>query len=238
MSTRMNVVRLALILLFGVVAGAARGAVLYTSTFSSGDDGWVDRDSNEMIVSWANSFGNTAGSLLGFFDSQDVPVPETDAFRANGSTAGGSFVGDYTAANAGELVFNFYALDVKPSDLVLRLNGNGYTFFRSVGSQVVSVGSWYTVTVPLVWDVNWIGSGSSDFSTALAGVNWIDVQVTRNGSDSQSYYLDNIELKEGSNNENGGGGGDSAVPEPELGLFALCIGTLLLARKKLYREYV
>ncbi|MBW7908933.1 MAG: hypothetical protein H3C50_08475 [Kiritimatiellae bacterium] len=210
----------------------AGGAVLYVSTFDSNDEGWLDRDASEMAVSFNGSFGNGAGSLAGVFASQGIPTPETDAFRAGGSTAGGAFAGDYTAVNAGEFVFSFYAEDVLPSDLVLRLNGGSGTFFRSVGAQVSGIGSWYTVTVPLVWDASWVGSGAGAFATALTAVNWIDVQVTRNGGDGQTYYLDNFELKEASESNNGGGG-DPLVPEPQLGIFALCLGALLLARRRL-----
>ncbi len=219
------------VLLIAALSLSARGAVLYTSTFDSSDEGWLDRDFNEMAVSFDSGFGNAAGSLRGVFDAQDVPMPETDAFRAGGSTAGGAFVGDYTAINAGEFTFSFYAADIRPSDLVLRLNGDGNTFFRSIGSQVSGVGRWYTVTVPLLWDASWVGAGASAFASALTGVNWIDIQVTRNGADGQTYYLDNFELKEGNQNNGGGGGGDPLVPEPELGLFALCLGALLLARR-------
>ena len=54
---------------------SARGAVLYTSTFDSNDEGWLDRDLNEMAVSFDGGFGNAVGSLRGVFDGQDVPMP-------------------------------------------------------------------------------------------------------------------------------------------------------------------
>lgn len=221
--------------IFGILtlafAMGAQGATVYTSAFSANDEGWVDRDASEMAVSHAGGFGNPAGSLRGDFAAQGIPSPESDAFRANSGTASGAFVGDYSAINATALKFNFYAADVTPSDLVLRFNGASYTFFRSLGSLVTGVGSWYSITVPLTWDASWIGSGAANFATALASVQWVDVQVTRSGTGSQTYYMDNFELKNTPLDNGGGGGG--AVPEPRTGIFALWIGALLLSRRKM-----
>lgn len=210
-----------------LMAVSSQGAALYTSTFDTDDEGWLDRDTDEMTVSHNAGFGNAAGSLQGSFAALDDPLVESDAFRATNTTAGGAFVGDYTAISASYYSFDFYAADVLPSDLIVRFHGGGFTFFRTVGSFIASVGSWYSVTAPLNYDGSWVGGTAGNFASALLDVRWVDVIVTRNGQGSQTYYMDNFSL-----NGSGGGGGGGAVPEPRLGIFALWVGALLLTRKK------
>lgn len=224
---------------------SAQGAAIYTSSFGLGSEGWTDRDLGKMTVSYESGIGYPAGSLKGSFAAQGTPISQTDAFRASTGTGSGGteFVGDYSAVNTPyaitKFTFDFYAATVLPSDLTIRFNGNGFTFFRSVGSYISGIGNWYTVTAPLTYDASWIGGGigteAADFATALQGVSWVDVAITRNGTNSQAYYMDNFATAGTSGGGEEGEGG-IAVPEPRMGIFALWIGALLLSRRKALRR--
>ena len=61
-----------------------------------------------------------------------------------------------------------------------------------VQSQVTVIDRWCPVTVSLADFNGWVGGSSSAFADALNDVQWIDVQITRNGTASQLYYLDNF----------------------------------------------
>jgi hypothetical protein len=207
------------------VAGEAGAAVLGTETFGGGQSGWVDRDVDEMTVAYNAGFGNAAGSLQGSFDPQGASSPETDAFRITGASSGGMFTGDYWTDVPGftAWTFSFYADDILPSDLLIRFNDGVNTFVRTVLSQVAAQDNWYSVTVPLTYS-GWLGGSASAFSNALSNVTFIDVQLTRNGTGAQSYFLDNFTLSDTS---------VTAVPEPSTaGLLLASVAVLRAARKK------
>ena len=207
-------------------AGEAAAATLGTETFGGGLSGWVDRDVNEMTVTYNAGIGNAPGSLQGSFAAQGEASPETDAFRITGASSGGNYTGDYWTDVPGfsSWSFSFYADDVLPSDLLIRFNGNGDTFLRTVLTQVTSVDSWYTVTVPLTY-AGWLGGSASAFSNALGSVSFIDVQLTRNGTGAQNFYIDNFTLSDA------GSGG--TVPEPSTaGLLLASVAVLRAARKR------
>ena len=215
MSTAMrNIYIMCCVAAICVAGGAARGAVLYTSyteTFPD-DGGWIDRDAGlDWDVAQNGGVGSPPGSLEGFFASQPVPSPETDAWRADGSGNTGNFLGDYWTDVPGFTAwrFSFYAGDIVPSDLTIRFGNGVDTFTRLVGANVTSAGQWFTIDVPLSYG-GWYGGTADDFSNALSSVTFIDVQVTRNGSGNQYYYMDNFQIRD-----------DVAVsvPEPATGLF-------------------
>ena len=214
------------LLLLGT-AMAASAASLYTEDFDPNNNGWVGRDS-VATVNNNGGVGNPAGSAQMNFALQGSPTPQTDAFYADGTASGGAFTGDYftDVPTFTSWVFDFYADDVLPSDLLVRFGDGVNTFFRSVSSQVTSIDNWHQVTVSLSY-AGWFGGTITDFNNALAAVSFVDVQVTRNGTGSQNYFLDNFQLLGGG----GGGGGGSVVPEPEHGLMALGAMVLLAARR-------
>ena len=207
-------------------AGAAGAAVLGTETFGS-LSGWQDRDAGEMAVSFNAGFGNSAGSLQGSFLAQEEASPDTDALRATAASSSGGFTGDYWTDVPGfaSWSFSFYADDVLPSDLLIRFSDGVNTFVRSTLSQVVAQDAWHTVTVPLTY-AGWLGGSASAFSNALSNVTYIDVQLTRNGTAAQDYFVDNFAL-------NGGSGGGASVPEPSTaGLLLASVAVLRAARKR------
>ncbi|HMP75125.1 MAG TPA: PEP-CTERM sorting domain-containing protein [Kiritimatiellia bacterium] len=197
--------------LFGLAWGAAlQAAVFYVETFDMDDAGWLDRDAGAMLASHAPGTGLGPGSLGGTFAEQDVPVPELDAFRIVPASSGGAFTGDYYDGAPGFLAweFSFYAEHVLPSLLMVSFDAGGTLFNRLVTAQVGGVGQWYTISVPLIYDADWLGGTALAFADGLADVGYIDIQISRSGIGGQSYYIDNFELMGAGNN------GASAIPEP------------------------
>ncbi len=198
-------------------AGDVFAAVYYVESFTDDSAGWEDRDAGKMLVAYSSDTGNGPGSLSGYFEAQDVSLPEIDAFRISTTSSAGSFTGDYWAdlPSFSSWSFSFYAVDVLPSFLMVSFDAGGTLFNRLVTTQVGGIGQWYTVTVPLSYDVNWFGGSAAAFSGGLSNVGYIDIQLSRSGSDEQTYRLDNFGVS-------GFGEGDSAVPEPTtLALVAL-----------------
>lgn len=200
---------------------SSRAATLTTETFDSGMNGWLDRDTGEMVVS-ADGFGNPTNSLKGAFSAS--LLAETDAYRATNTSSSGAFTGDYNSLGSNLAYrFDFYSEQLNPSTLLLRFSGGGNTFFQSIALGAVA--TWNTYTISLTWG-SWIGVSQAAFVAALNNVSWVDVQVTRNNTGAQNYYLDNFQLlDQGSGGNNGGG---SAVPEPST--LATTVGGLLLVR--------
>lgn len=209
--------------------GGARAAVLYLEGFTDTDGGWTSRD-GEMVV--YNDGGNDW--LVGDFASQGLfPSPQTDAFRIN---SGANFLGGYSTALPNPLTqirFRLMANDVLPSDLFIRLvNGTDvFSYQFSLGSM--TVGSWSTFTVDLLWNYGWSGPSESAFNTALGagGVDQVQIQLTRSGAGAQLYFLDDVQTLD--TDLGGGGGGGSVVPEPRLALM-MVLGAVLLYSMRRY----
>ena len=164
-------------------------------------EGWYDADpSGKMTLQlYLNPGGDGAPS--GTFNAQSVPFPETDAFVADATSSGGRFTGDYFAEGylPNSFSFHFLAADTLPSYLWLRFSGyDGVatnTFRTLLTNQVTTAGSWQSVAIPLNYDTNlWFGGTGQAFSNTLSGVEWVDLRVTRSGTQKQSYYLDNFAL--------------------------------------------
>lgn len=198
-----------LLLLLGVIAQDSRGAIMVLEEFNGGANGWADRD-GVMSDSWDG--GNLW--MVGSFGSQAFPIPQTDAFRINSGT---DFLGNYTTPGLTQIRFDLYAEDVLPSDLFIRLvNGSDvFSYQFNLGSMIID--DWTTFTVNLDWTYGWSGPSQSAFNTALGagGVDQLEIQLTRNGTGGQSFYLDNVETLD---TDIGGGGGNGVVPEPNQAL--------------------
>ena len=170
-----------------------------------------------MTVSWSGAGYLQADFALSL-------TPEVDAFRIVPASSGGAFTGDYYADVPGfaSWTFSFQAGDVLPSGLNVLFDAGGTVFQRSVLSQVSTMDQWTTITVPLDY-AGWFGGSSVAFSNGLSSVNYIDIQIVRNGSAAQSYQLDNFELNEESH---------AAVPEPMTLSFLLAPLAYLLAKRR------
>ena len=211
MRTPKQKTRLATLLVAVCLAGgAARGAVLYQEDFSGTDGGWYNRPSGSDWAASYDTFGNPGGSMGGQFGSLPIPNPEVGAWRADGAGATTGLMGDYLTGGFTAWRFQFYAADVLPSDLTFRFGDGANTFSRLIGGSVTMVDQWFTIEVPLTYG-GWFGGSSLDFSNALSSVTFIDVQVTRNGSGSQFYYMDNFQTTQDVMG--------ASVPEPATGLF-------------------
>jgi hypothetical protein len=201
----------------------ARGAILALEEFDAGLNGWTDRDAAEMAVS--HDAGNEWA--VGTFGSQFFPTFESDAFRI---ASGTDFIGDYVTPGLTQIRFDLYLVNVLPSDLTFRLI-DGANVFSYQFASVNNLMSWQTFTVDLAWAFGWSSSaGESAFNTALASIDAIEIQITRNTIAAQAYYFDNFETLDTPLDY--GGGGDSAVPEPtSISLIAATLAVIWFGRR-------
>lgn len=220
-------VMLALLL---AVSVPAQAAVLSSETFDSGSNGWVDRDPLEMTVNYNAGFGNSAGALQGTFASQGSPSFESDAFRATAASSGGAFSGNLylSYTNVSNLAFDFLAEDILPSTFIVRIGNGVNTFIYNVNPQLNALATWTTVNVSLTYSAGWLGGSATQFSNVFNNVTFMDVQVGRNGTGAQDYFLDNFTLL-GGTLEN-----LVLVPEPgSIGLFLVGMAALLRMRRRI-----
>lgn len=179
------------------VSLSTRAASLYTETFSGSTGGWQDREIALMSVTNVLAGGNPGGCLSGSFPFEPIPSPAPDAFMATGALATASFVGSYSDADAWLAGFDFRANQVVPSTNGLQfiLRSGSKFIYRPINNQVNVTGQWYRFRFPLL-DTQlggWLGD-TADFSSILTNVTRFEVEITRNGSDPQTYLLDNIFL--------------------------------------------
>ena len=218
-------------LLLFLAAWPARAAILYTETFDSGANGWADTG-NGMTASY-----NGDGYMQGVFAAQGLfPIPQTDSFKISSGT---NFLGSYNALTA--FTFDLYAENVLPSDLALRVWRGTNVYFYAQSLSLMNAGEWTTFTVPLTYSAGWQDGGEVGFLYTLDNVSRVDVQLTRNGTGEQTFYLDNFGTLD-TGIDPGGGGGDgengSMVPEPSTGLMVLFFGAGLFAIRKHWRQAV
>ena len=211
-----------------LTATATFGAVVYTEDFGSGANGWGDRDSGEMGVSHQGSVGVPASAAMqGSFAAQGVNIPQTDAFRIS---SGANFIGNYNTKGNGltQIQFDLFADDIVPSDLFIRLIDGSNTFSYQFNLGSFAINTWTTFSINLTWSAGWSGLSEGAFNTALGSVDALEIQLTRNNTGAQLYYLDNITTLD---TDLGGGGGGSAVPEPGTGLLFLGAMVLFAVRR-------
>ncbi len=198
------------------------GAILYLEDFDDGANGWGTRD-GEMTV--AHDGGNEwmQGSFGASF------LPQNDAFRIS---SGSNFTGDYSGNGLTQIRFELFSEDVLPSDLFFRMIA-GADIFEYQFATINNLNNWQSFTLNLVWSFGWSGPGEAQFNSALTSVDAIEIQLTRNGTGVQNYYLDNVETLD---TELGDPGAPGAVPEPvSVGLFAMGVVFLLAVRRMYVR---
>ncbi|HPC19358.1 MAG: hypothetical protein KBC66_08845 [Kiritimatiellae bacterium] len=181
-----------MVLLIGSVIMAS-GATPYVETWNEDIQGWGDRDAAGLAVQHDSESGIPPGALMGMFSPQEVPMPEADAFHATATSSAGAYIGNYWQMQDGFFGwrFDFYAARVLPSDLVVRFGGAGNVFFTNVKPQVGGTGTWYAVQTPATYE-GWFGGTEIQWSNALANVEFVEVQLTRNTTQEQIYYIDNF----------------------------------------------
>lgn len=208
----------------------AQGAALVWESFDSDPD-WYARD-GELTVSWSSGVGNAPGSLHGYYDAQDVPSPEIDAFRVDYSVAGGPWVGDYHTLypTFTAFTFDFMAQNVLPSSFVIQIGDGATTFIRNLLPQVMSIGSFGLITVPLVYDAGWLGGSASQFYDVLGSVAFIDLQLGRNTTAAQNYYVDNFSLND--DELSPPPPSSAGVPEPAAVHMVIIAMTILFATRR------
>lgn len=198
-----------------------------SETFDVNSAGWLDRDPAEMTVGFAAGFGNPSGSLQGTFASQGSPSFESDAFRVTSAGSGGDFSGNLylSYTNFSTVEFAFYAEDILPTTFIIRIGDGTNTFLYNLNPQLASAATWTTVSVSLAYLASWLGGSATQFSNLFTSVAFMGVQVGRNGTGVQDYFLDNFTLNF---NET-----LAAVPEPAtFGMLLIGLTTLFMIRKR------
>lgn len=197
--------------------GIARGAILYLEDFDPDASGWVDRDAGEMTV----SHDSVNDWLVGSFGPSFLPM--TDAFRID---TGLNFLGDYVTPGLTQISFDLVAVNVLPSDLFIRIIDGANIF--SYQFNPINMSDTYVVN--LAWSFGWSGISEAAFNAALASVDALEIQITRNTSVGQTYYLDNVQTLD--SDIGGGGGGSSVIPEPAtVSLFIVALALLVGIRR-------
>lgn len=191
----------------------ARAAILTTEFFDTDPGSVVSRDGT-MIVSHAGT------NMSGAFGAQGFPLPQVDAFSVTLS----SFTGDYVSPGITQIAFDLFATTVAPSVLSLILY-DGLNYFTY---QFAAVVGYQTYTADLLWSAGWSGVGSNEFNAALTSIDEIQIEIARNTTAAQVYYLDNLQTLGGG----GPGPGPSAVPEPNVVNLLLFVAMLGLAARR------
>lgn len=176
-------------------ACGAYAASPYTETFDSTTAGWRDRDATEMTVTNDLSAGNPGGCLRGSFAASGGPPPtEIDAFSATGTLATANFIGDYQGAQIDLIGLDVRAEQVLPSEVLVRIIGNGTTFFRSIKAGLAATGTWYSFAISLdsLSAGGWSGGSADQFRAALTNITAVEIQITRAGTPLQDYLVDNV----------------------------------------------
>lgn len=177
---------------FLVTAGTSRGANTTVETFSGGAQGWVGSSFFSGI--WAFTGGV---ARVRFPNQGEIAFPETGTLSNSPSASSGSFTGNYDAANISVIGFRFMAPHVVPSGLVI-LEWGGSTSVYQQGFVVNATGVWFTCTASIADDAVafWSPTEGSldDFAAARQSVKFVSVRMTRTGTQSQDYLLDDIYL--------------------------------------------
>ncbi len=175
----------------------AHGASLFTATFESGTEGWVDRDAGKMTVSLATQAGNPGNALQGKFNALAFGRPSaniSDAMIVSGVSDSANLTGDYLSADARLLGFDFKCVNTLPVSLDVFLRGaNGRTVHRSFHPMLKEQGIWQSFRVLLDSPDRgeWLGH-MAQYDDILSSVTSVVIQISRNGESEQFYLVDNF----------------------------------------------
>ena len=196
---------------FLVTALSAFGATVnQPATFNaSGLEAWFGIDVN----SGGNvSLSNPGDRLQLTFPSQSSGVPpQWYDMRANATSSGGKFVGNFRDAGATCILFSLYCENYVP-DLAwvcFHSSVSGNRWFYPLSG--LSVG-WQNIEVPLDFSQGWMldyGPTAEQFETDLQSVDWVSVRLQRNSSLAQQKFgVDNFVLANPLYDRDGDGSND------------------------------
>lgn len=178
---------------FVAVVASATAASFYTETFTEPSEGWQDRDTGKMSVTWLSSGGYPGGCIRGSFSSQAYPLPQNDGLVATGRLTSAAFTGDYYNAGIFLLGFDFMAADHMPAVAEVRLySGSSYAscYFHAA---VTEPGVWNSFRFPLHSPEagGWIVQPTV-FNGVMYNVSRVEFVINRANESEQSFYFDNI----------------------------------------------
>lgn len=175
-------------LLAAMACVSADAAALFTETFAEGASGW-------RAVGTGASF--TDGYARCSFAQQfGPPTPESARLACTNGSAG-AFTGNFAAADAQIVGFDFMALTTLPVGLKLFLRGGVTEYQRALATIPAQTGVWYTLAIDVTGKAKgaWVGAGGeAEFTATLAAVDEIYIEVERSGAAAQEYRIDNVYL--------------------------------------------
>ena len=164
-------------------------------------NGWTNTDA-EAVLDNPGSGGNTGGGSDGYLrikfpDQGGPPMEQSDTIRSTNVADTGNYQQYWPYM---QVSFDFKGEAYAPVSPALYFEtsvGGGDTWIYSFTYETSSVGSWVNFAVPFQYDADaWSsigGGGATEFYNALAAVDWIGINLSRNLDDSgdQFYGLDN-----------------------------------------------
>ncbi len=204
-----------LLLLAGVPA--SNGAVLTVETFLPDHADFTLGSVGSMDTTHDAGVGNVAPSLRGEFASQGFFfIPQTGSFRVESNA---NFTGSYSGLTG--ITFDLMAATVLPLDVNLRLFTGAGVYFYTLATAPMSVGVWNPFAVPLIYAAGWTGD-EAQFPSALNSVSAVEVQIARNTTAQQFYYIDNFGTTDEEFELDLG-----TIPEPVVGTLVMYAGAIL-----------
>lgn len=172
---------------------AGHAAALYTETFDDDMALWGNAGGTQ---SWAQANGYV---WVAFPEVFIPPLGHNAILAAGATSSGGAFVGDYRAAGAQVIGFDFYADGAIPAELVLELRSGTNVYQRLLQGDLDGPGVTNRIVVSLVSRTagGWGGLGPADdavFESVLTNVTEVFIRATRGSMPAQEYRVDNIFL--------------------------------------------
>ena len=187
-----------------VFAAQARAGTVASSTFDSGDDGWVSGDLATNTSYGAPDY-HTSGGPAGLGDAYISTTDTVFTGALQSLWAPSKFLGNQSAAEGGSLTFDLiesnYGNYTQP--LILISNGSLTLQYRSTGP--VGANNWTALTVPLSVNANWqhidLGSPgqsgsaatSAELNSVLANLTFLKID-TDWADNADTVGLDNVVL--------------------------------------------
>ena len=214
-----------------VLAAHASAAVIASSTFTTGDEGWKNGNFDATTVgqpgvTWSAVGGNPGGY-----------ISVIDNFDWNAFLAPAAYLGNQSAAYGGTLTFDLYDVEVDFDELyaaVMLSDGVTFLFGGFVQSQYPLGPPFSPFNVSLLASAGWrttpdpgsAAASEAQLQTVLGNLHILAISADwKTGNDNVA--LDNVVL-------NSGPGSPSAVPEP--GTFALVAGAAALTAFRISRR--
>ncbi len=179
---------------------STHAAQLYTEKFDDSLAGWTYSGSNSNLTLAHSPTNGVNGSgamsiAFGGLPFGQPPTPVDDYILAEGLGSTGNFTGNYVAADAYILGFDFFASNTNPAIFRVWLRSSTNALFLNLTTQVPTANQWYALrrVLPLNAIGNWVDV-TAQRESVITHVTSLEFSVRQNGGAAQTYYIDNIFL--------------------------------------------